>query len=86
MPTAPVTPPASGAPVHAPSRIPGFLLDIVSSTAHQYAPAVGAKVAESLNNLLKKSNQPPLTLPETNAVQGVVVMVITRSVGALRNV
>lgn len=83
-PVAPVTPPAGGAPVKAPAKLPAFLIGFVADTALSYAPMIGASVTKGVDTLLGKLEESPLTAAEIVSVTAVSVLVVRRSVSILR--
>lgn len=79
----PVAPPA---PVRPPSHVPSFITDLVIRYATDAAPAIAAASAKYIDSMLDRAGQQQFTGAEMTNVTGVIVMVITRSVGLLRNV
>lgn len=83
-PAAPVTPPASGAPVKAPAKLPAFLVGFVADTALSYAPTIGASAHKGIDKLFEKLEESPLTAAEIATVTAMSVLAVTRSVSILR--
>lgn len=81
-----MTPTAPVAPVKAPTHIPSFITELIIRYATDAAPAIAAASAKYIDSLLDRSGQQQFTGAETTNVTGVIVMVITRSAGLLRNV